>query len=375
MCLLPALAQAAPLTLHHQARLTGVDGAPFNGDHKVEISLWDDQTDTTAGLHRLWHGTFTAVPLEDGYFSLELGLDDQNQAVDSAWFSDDVWLQTDVNDVPLLPRTKVADVPGAGGGTVISNGSGGFADTSANRPSSGTEGLIWFNKALHLMEVYTGGEWVIVDHIPEPGVGCRALLDAGFTTSGTYNIVGTGGEQSVYCDQVTDGGGWTRVFLADNNNYNAIDTSYFDGLSGGSSLISESYEMMLAFTNPSTGVLTNAWSFPTPMSVHSLSPLAVEACHYVVTDVKQISSGTVHDSMTIRMGHGSFGTQCDQSCSGTYGQICLKSNSIEGSPGGFSDFPHYNRFANTGADNCSESSQSYNATACSNTRRFAVFVR
>jgi hypothetical protein len=43
--------------------------------------------------------------------------------------------------------------------------------------------------------------------------------------------------------------------------------------------------------------------------------------------------------------------------------------------GGHSDFPMYCTFAAGNVDDCSQSNQSYNTTQCSDTRRFAVYVK
>ena len=62
--------------------------------------------------------------------------------------------------------------------------------------------------------------------LPEPGSGCAVgttcldILADGYTTDGVYTVdpdgYGAGDDpHDVYCDQTTDGGGWTRVYYQD----------------------------------------------------------------------------------------------------------------------------------------------------------------
>ncbi|MEY3214602.1 MAG: hypothetical protein RIT28_5083 [Pseudomonadota bacterium] len=62
--------------------------------------------------------------------------------------------------------------------------------------------------------------------LPEPGAGCAVgatcldILADGYTTDGVYTVdpdgYGAGDDpHDVYCDQTTDGGGWTRVYYQD----------------------------------------------------------------------------------------------------------------------------------------------------------------
>ncbi len=209
-------------------------------------------------------------------------------------------------------------------------------------------------------------------------ITCKTLLDNGQTVSGDYTIDpdGSGGTApfTAYCNMSVDSGGWTRVWVATTNNYNDANLTYLPNTSGPDSLISNSTDMMVAFTNPSDGSMTNAWSFPTPALLHSQTPMAAAGGQYITTTFKRIADQTTHNRV-MRIGTNSFSDECDEGSSSQWGQICLKSNTTPGSVGGFSDFPMYTGYVASNTDYCSESPQIYTTTACSSIRRFAIFVR
>lgn len=103
--------------------------------------------------------------------------------------------------------------------------------------------------------------------------------------------------------------------------------------------------------------------------------MALTQCGYVSIAATRISDSSKVTKL-LRYGYGSFGGYCDEGCSGTWGQVCLKSNTTQGSSGGYSDFPLFATFAvGNGYDHCSRSDQSYSTTQCSTSKRFAIFVR
>jgi hypothetical protein len=145
-------------------------------------------------------------------------------------------------------------------------------------------------------------------------------------------------------------------------------------MSGVDSVISNSTEMLVGYTNPGDGSVTNAWSFPTPALLHSQTPMGVSSAQYITTTFKRVADQSTH-SRVLRVGTASFSDECDEGNSSTWGQICLKSNTTPGSVGGFSDFPMFAGYAASSSDTCTESTQIYTATACSSIRRFVIFVR
>lgn len=115
--ILPVSAFAAPLTLGHQARLLDSAGAPLVGTHDVVVTLWSHESSTSGGA-LLWTGDFADVPFEDGYHAFQLDVGVGGATIDGAWFRDPTWVQFSIDGAPLLPRSRVHDVPGGGGGAV-----------------------------------------------------------------------------------------------------------------------------------------------------------------------------------------------------------------------------------------------------------------
>ena len=209
---------------------------------------------------------------------------------------------------------------------------------------------------------------------PAATSACAVLRLAGTTTSGYYNVdpdgAGPSGLVNVWCDMTAAGGGWTRVFLGANNEY-STSLGY---IAGTLPVVAASTEMMYAYTDVATGAVAQAWRFPRPSEFTSISPLAGVQCGYVTIDATRLSDGHT-TTQILRYGWGSFGSTCDDGCSSTWGQTCLKNNSTPGSAGGYLDFPHYASYAWSGSDHCSSSNQSYTAVGCSDSRRFAILVR
>lgn len=115
---LSTMAQAEPLVLQQQLRLLDSVGSPLNGEQALTISLWTDATSTDTA-DRLWSGSFTPT-FVDGYVSLALSADDEGVDVDSRWFREPVYLQMQVDGAVMGERQRVADVPGATGGSASS---------------------------------------------------------------------------------------------------------------------------------------------------------------------------------------------------------------------------------------------------------------
>jgi hypothetical protein len=255
----------------------------------------------------------------------------------------------------------------------VGTGPSGVAVTGANRPSAPVEGQLFFNTTNKQLDIYTGGAWVVVN--VQTRRSCLELKQRGLLTgNGTYSIdpdgTGPGGDMTVFCDANSSGGGWTEVYRSADN-LNSTSVGY---ASGTSPVLSAASEMMFAYLNESTNAISNAWTFAMPSTFASAAPMSATQCGYTSITARRVSDGTTLTRL-LRYGWGSFGSLCDEGCSSTWGQICLKSSSTQGTGGGESDFPHYASYANTVADHCSLSSEGYTTTTCSASRRFVILVR
>lgn len=208
------------------------------------------------------------------------------------------------------------------------------------------------------------------------------------SNSGNYwfktDSMSTATEYYLDCDTVNDEK-YIRVWLSSSNNYNATSFSWPE--SETPNLINDSDKWMYAFCNPTTDALTQAWTwsfYSSPGDNYNAFKNSPPLAHggagnpnITRVNATRISDGTSHNGHWLRTGYSSFSSQCDDGRSSTWGQICLKAGTVNSNigNGGHSDFPMYCTFANNNTDNCTNSNQTYSDTECSDTRRFAIYVK
>ena len=113
-------ANATPLELTHQLRLTDAVGTALNGETPLTVTLWSDSS-SVLSPDKLWE--VSLMPdLQNGYATLILDDDGSGGTIDSGWFANDVWIELTVDGTTMTPRNKVRDVPGATGASVLSTG-------------------------------------------------------------------------------------------------------------------------------------------------------------------------------------------------------------------------------------------------------------
>ena len=123
---MPGLAMAVPTQLNHQGRLLDSDGIPVEGTLPVTFTL----EDAPEGGDVLWSETLE-VSFSDGYFSVRLGTDLDND-VDASLLSDEpLWLGLTVDGGdPLLPLQPVVSAPYAVRSDTAKNVEGGRVEAS-----------------------------------------------------------------------------------------------------------------------------------------------------------------------------------------------------------------------------------------------------
>ena len=266
--------------------------------------------------------------------------------------------------------------------------------TTAQRPT-GAAGMMRYNSTTGGYEVYNTSiaGWIRFDNLPNDGSSSAQAITNGqeltqyATSSGTYYVQTSSMASAVQCyvDAATHSEPMVRIFLANTNNYTAGTSSY-----DVADIATDCKEFVYAFCNPSTNALTQAWTFRFTDTSRVSTSSASNAGSFRSTNpmlhggsgsplisqvfATQISSGSTITTY-LRTGISSFGSQCDDTRSGTWGNICLKAgNTSATGSGGYSDFPHFATFYNSGTDHCSRSDQAYSTTQCSSTRRFAIYV-
>jgi hypothetical protein len=195
---------------------------------------------------------------------------------------------------------------------------------------------------------------------------CKAIHAASpSATSGTYIIdpdgAGPEAELSVTCDMTTDGGGWTIVFFPGTANVTGVPPMYTRSTP---TLLNNATDALMAYRDSNQQALTNAASFPLPALWRTATPFSVSSMD--VTTSVQVDGGTATSAL-LRFGSDSFSNTCSDNWTGgtPWGRICIVGTLA----------PYYTGFAVMGQDTCSNSSQSWNATTCTNDRRFSIAVR
>lgn len=268
-------------------------------------------------------------------------------------------------------------------GTQYTGGGGGSGNGPNSNGGAGGQGLVVVR---YRKEVLQGGDGTSSSN------PIRYASDMNkIGTSGNYWIQtrSMGDAAQFYVDTTIADGPWIRVYVASTNTNSTNITWGSQHIPG---LLTSSNRFMYCFVNVNDNSTTQQWSWwftngfddthysefiGNPPQRHGsvAEPLITQI------DSKQLSSGTEYNGYFLRTGISSFGSHCDNSRSGTYGQICLKNNNTNGATGpndtsaGLSDFPHHSAFSSSTADYCSQSNQSYSTTACSSTRRFAMYCK
>jgi hypothetical protein len=100
------VAQAVPLELSHQVRLSGPDGSPLDGSGSGVVALYQ----SASGSDLIWSETQT-VTFEDGFSTVRLGANPGNALTAAMLDHPEVWVQLTWLGNPLVPRTRLGSAP------------------------------------------------------------------------------------------------------------------------------------------------------------------------------------------------------------------------------------------------------------------------
>jgi hypothetical protein len=161
---------------------------------------------------------------------------------------------------------------------------------------------------------------------------------------------------------VSDGGGWTIIYLSSTNNAAGAPIGY---TTASPELLAAAQDALLAYRDDTGSVVEDFADLPLPGAWRSDTPFdaaATDASTSVSVD------GGPRTSALLRFGYQSFSSRCNDawiSSAAPYGRLCIVGTRA----------PFFSGFASTSADTCSDSSSGYGAAACSATRRFSIAVR
>ena len=127
LLLFGATAHAVPAQFTHQGRLLDADGEALSGDATITFRV----TNSESGGDTLWEETLT-VPLNGGFYSAVLGVDEDDNPLDTATLAQaPVWLELQLDGEPaMFPRSAINAVPYATMATVAEEVSGGPVDAT-----------------------------------------------------------------------------------------------------------------------------------------------------------------------------------------------------------------------------------------------------
>ena len=155
-CLVPLAAGAGDSFFTHQGRVLDTLGDPVEGSVAVAVTLYSDSSGTTD----VWRQTYSAVAVQDGYYSVHLeGLDGESSprdldgvvgAASALWLGVTVGGGAELSPLQRLPATSLTGVGGTGveqivataGGACSSPGGMGWNDTV--KTMYACDGLEWF---------------------------------------------------------------------------------------------------------------------------------------------------------------------------------------------------------------------------------------
>ncbi len=184
--------------------------------------------------------------------------------------------------------------------------------------------------------------------------------------SGTYLIDpdGVNGDppSSVTCDMDVDGGGWTIVYFAPTEALDGAPGAY---TAGNARLMADAQHVLIAYRNATQGVYPNYARFDLPAAWRTQTPFGYPG-NDLVTGVSVNGGALV--TATVRYGRANFWGRCEDqwfTLPGDWGRICVVGTQA----------PFFNTFMLQGTDYCSDSSQPYTATPCTDDRRFSIAVR
>lgn len=196
---------------------------------------------------------------------------------------------------------------------------------------------------------------------PVDGVyhSCQEIKEAlPNSRSGEYTIVINNQGTNVYCEMILAGGGWTRVWKSENENYHQAQFNYDLPYA----FVENSTYSMIAFDNNNR--LLQPFYFKTPQEWRVQHPMSYSRGESTIEAFDGYTN-RAHPSRRLFYGVENFSSKCSDSFKGgDWGKLCITGTKA----------PFYASFNHAEKDFCNDSTQTYNTVACRE-NRFVIYMK
>ncbi|MDY0117128.1 MAG: fibrinogen-like YCDxxxxGGGW domain-containing protein [Sulfurimonadaceae bacterium] len=188
---------------------------------------------------------------------------------------------------------------------------------------------------------------------------CQEIKEVQPNSRSGYFDISVGGKKiNVYCEMIIAGGGWTRVWQAEHDNYHETQFDY--ELPYG--FVEATVYTMIAYDNNNR--LLSPYHFKTPHEWKVQHPMSYNRGTSTIEAFDAYTNRS-YRNRKLMYGFENFSSQCgDGFSSGDWGKLCITSTQA----------PFFASFNHSQKDFCNTSDQSYNTTVCKEAR-FSIFMK
>jgi hypothetical protein len=178
------------------------------------------------------------------------------------------------------------------------------------------------------------------------------------TQSGDYELNIGGRTYKTFCEMELEGGGWTRVWVAESHNYKTDVYDYDLPFS----VIEASTRTMIAYDRNKK--LYSPYSFVTPQEWKTQHPFTYNN-KVIGISTFDVLTNKEYRNRRLFFGKDSYSSKCEHYFrDGNYGKICITDT----------EAPFYTGFNTSSNDYCNTSKQRYSQVPCDE-RRFSIFMK